>query len=463
VTRNLSFRAAWLAAIPTLLWSTPASAHALHGDVDAPLPFVAYILGAAAAVALSFLFVGISDDRPEPERPPGRLRTLPQAVRLLLRLVGLGAWLWVLAQTIVGGQSDAEVASLVLWVFGWVGLALVSSLVGPAWSWLDPFTTLRDIGAALVRRLGLRLPGRAPWHRRTEAWPAVMFMGFFVWLELASPFDTGRELGIVLVGYTLVTLGGMAWYGSARWRAHGEVFSIWLGLLGRLAPWGLEGPASEGRVRRRPFGSALGRSRWTVSLLVVVALATGSVIWDGLSQTQPYYDLVGDPDGVIDSVLLFGFLALLSGLVVLVARDVGLAAMGAGLVPVAVGYLVAHYLTWLLVEGQRIVVAASDPLQQGWDLFGTARWEPNDEWLATSVVWTMQVTAVVLGHVVGAWLGHGEIRRSRAAGATVRQWPLAALMIGLTVLALWSLGQNLVFVEELPVSSAPAEKGWLSR
>ena len=29
------------------------------------------------------------------------------------------------------------------------------------------------------------------------------------------------------------------------------------------------------------------------------------------------------------------------------------------------------------------------------------------------------------------------------------QWPLAALMIALTVLALWSLGQNLVFVSEM--------------
>lgn len=122
--------------------------------------------------------------------------------------------------------------------------------------------------------------------------------------------------------------------------------------------------------------------------------------------------------------------------------------MGAGLVPVAVGYLVAHYLTYLLVEGQRLAVALSDPLQQGWDLFGTVGWEPRDDWLATSLVWTLQVTAVVLGHVVGAWLGHTAIRRESATGRHVSQWPLAALMIGLTVLALWSLGQNLVFVAE---------------
>ena len=65
----------------------------------------------------------------------------------------------------------------------------------------------------------------------------------------------------------------------------------------------------------------------------------------------------------------------------------------------------------------------------------------------------------MLGHVTGAWLGHGAVRREREAGEQVSQWPLAALMIGLTVLALWSLGQNLVFVSEM----GPAVTSWSSR
>jgi hypothetical protein len=54
--------------------------------------------------------------------------------------------------------------------------------------------------------------------------------------------------------------------------------------------------------------------------------------------------------------------------------------------------------------------------------------------------------------VVGAWLGHRSIRRSRASGEAVSQWPLAVLMIGLTVLTLWSLGQNLAF-ETAPIEA----------
>jgi hypothetical protein len=159
---------------------------------------------------------------------------------------------------------------------------------------------------------------------------------------------------------------------------------------------------------------------------------------------------------VIETALLLGFLGLLTSLVLLVARRVGLTAVGAGLVPVAVGYLVAHYLTFLLTEGQRIVVALSDPLQQGWDLWGTVQFEPREDLFAGSLVWTLQVSAVVIGHVVGAWFGHSAVRRSRSEGESVSQWPLAALMIAMTVLALWSLGQNLVFVSEVTPALAAA-------
>ncbi|MEX1344945.1 MAG: hypothetical protein AB1Z63_09765 [Candidatus Limnocylindrales bacterium] len=446
--RTRTLRVALSAVVLLLLAAAPASAHTLSGDVDAPLPFAAYLAGAAIAVALSFVFVAFGDDRPAPEPRPGRVRTIWRPLRWTLRLLGLLAWAWVVAQAIAGGTSDAEVASLILWVYGWIGLALVSALLGPVWAWLDPFTTLYDLIAAIMRPTGLHLPGRAPWHPRTQAWPAAIFMGFFVWLELSSPFDDGRELGFVLIGYTVITLVGMAWYGKHRWRTHGEVYSVWFGLLGRLAPYGLLGRRRDGQVQRRPFGHALTHEPWSASLLAVVAVAVASVIWDGVSQTQPFYDVFGEPHPVLDTMMLLGFLVLMAVLFIGVGRRVGYVAMGAGLVPVAVGYLVAHYLTFLLVEGQRIVVALSDPFQQGWDLFGTVTYEPSGDFLSASVVWTMQVIAVVLGHVVGAWLGHAAVRERRRTGEATSQWPLAALMIGLTVVALWSLGQNLVFVAE---------------
>ncbi len=83
-----------------------------------------------------------------------------------------------------------------------------------------------------------------------------------------------------------------------------------------------------------------------------------------------------------------------------------MAATAAGLLPIAVGYLIAHYLTYLLIDGQRIVIAMSDPFQRGWNLFDTVFFEPSGAWLPPGLVWTAQLAAVVGGHMLGAWGGH---------------------------------------------------------
>jgi hypothetical protein len=131
---------------------------------------------------------------------------------------------------------------------------------------------------------------------------------------------------------------------------------------------------------------------------------------------------------------------------------VGVASTGAGLLPIAIGYLVAHYLTYLLYDGQRIVIAISDPLQQGSDLFGTAFFQPL-AFLPPGLVWTIQLVAVVGGHMIGAWGGHVVAARTTALGdLRLRMVPLAVVMVALTTITLWSLGQSIV----QPPQSTPA-------
>jgi hypothetical protein len=102
-----------------------------------------------------------------------------------------------------------------------------------------------------------------------------------------------------------------------------------------------------------------------------------SIIFDGLSQTETFFNLFGAPGIPGRTLLLFGFLGIVVVLAFVVARTIGLRATGAGLLPIALGYLVAHYLTYLLIDGQRILIAISDPLQKGWNLFGTAFHTPT--------------------------------------------------------------------------------------
>jgi hypothetical protein len=450
------------ALLALLVLPGDALGHQLTGLFESPIPLPVYLAGAAAAVALSFAVVFLRDVPGFGAGEPG-VRRVPRPVRLGLRALGIAAVTWIVAQAVVGGTSEADVSGLFLWTYGWVGLAFVAAFIGPAWSWLDPFTTIHDAGAALLRRVGVRGWTPAQYPVRLGRWPAVAGFALIVWLELAVTGGAGGRTLVAGFGvYLVITLLGMAQFGRDAWRTHGEVFTVWFGLLGRIAPFALAGTPEEGRVRRRPFGAGLLEPGWTPADVALAAMGVVSVLYDGLSQTQLWFDLVGLP-GLPGTTLtlaafLLGAAALALGVARLVGspplgRRAGIAAVGAGLVPIAVGYIAGHYLTALLVDGQRILVAVSDPLQQGWDLLGTAFFEPDSSFLVPGIVWAIQLGAVVGGHMLGAVSGHlAAVAGRHGAGVPpdelralrLRQLPLAAFMVALTVTTLWSLGQAIV-------------------
>lgn len=494
-----------LGLVALLVLPASASAHAVTGRYESPLPLAAYLGGAALAVALSFAIVILRSSPAaaatrggSAHSTTGRLVRVPGSLRFALRALGLVALLWVVAQGIAGGTaSDADASSLFLWTYGWVGLPILSALIAPAWEWLDPFGTLNDAGRIVVRRLRLPTWQTVPYPESLGHWPAVGALVVFVWLELVyTSARGGRVLALAVVVYAAWTLLMMAQFGRTAWRRHGEVFTVCFGILNRLASVA-PNDESTAVLRTRRFGAGLLEATWTRSELALVAVATGGILFDGLSQTQAWFDLFGVPPLVAATVQLLVFLAFITALVMLVGRAVGTRAMAAGLVPIAFGYLVAHYFTALVFDGQRIVTVTSDPFNAGWDLLGNASFEPNETWLPFGIIWAIQLVAVVGGHICGAVTGHraaisegepvadrvaasgtagakstgvggggaaakgtGVGRRGPWADVRVRQVPLAVLMVFLTTLTLWSLGQNLVHtVGEARVTTQDAARG----
>jgi hypothetical protein len=450
-----------VAATALLLLVAPAAvlAHSLDATYQSRLPLAVYVAGAAVTVGLSFIFVLVRDVRAEAPPEPTEGRLPPAPVRYALRALGLLGWLWIVAQGVLGGSSDAEVATLFIWVFGWVGIAMVSCILGPVvWHFLDPFSTLHDIGAAVIRRLGIEPWELAEYPARLGRWPAVIGFVVVVWLELV--IDAGPEvLFIVLVGYTALTLAMMAQFGRDTWRANAEVFTVWFRLLGRLGAYRLID--EDGRVAQRSFMSGLLEGAFDRFDVVLVALGVGSILYDGLSQTQIWFETFGRPPLPSETLLILGFLGLIVAAALVVTRVVGDAATAAGLLPIAAGYLFAHYITYVLIDGQRIVIALSDPFQRGWDLLGFAFHEPSGDFLPPGLVWTAQLAAVVGGHMLGAWAGHVVAAKDAPEGmssASVRrrQVPLAVVMVALTTLTLWSLGQAIVVTPDEDAASTEA-------
>lgn len=436
-----------------LLAPSVALGHTINDRYQAPLPLIIYVAGAALAVAMSFAFVILRNSPPPSDRVEAAPWTVPRRFRGLLSAMGLVAWIWIVVQTLAGGAGDGDVASLFLWVYGWVGLALVSALIGPAWSWIDPFTSLHRLLGSLGARLGISGGEASEYPKRLGRWPAVAGFVIVIWIELVAHVDGGRTLGLLLIAYTFITLAGMSYFGREVWRRHGEIFSVWFGLLGRLAPFVLAGEPEEGRIKRRPFASGLLEGGWSTDQVVMVVLGAGAIIFDGLSQTQLYFNLFGSialPQAVRDTFVVTGFLGGLVLVVLLMARRLGTGALGTGLLPVAVGYLIAHYLTYVLIDGQRIVAALNDPLLRGDNLlpFDLGFYQPTPL-LPPALLWSIQLAAVVGGHIVGAWAGHAALADEGGRAEVARQLPLATLMVVLTSVTLWSLGQAVL----VPVST----------
>jgi hypothetical protein len=269
-------------------------------------------------------------------------------------------------------------------------------------------------------------------------------------------------LATAILGYTILTLVAQAVYGVETWTERGEAFAVYFNLFARLSIF----ETRDGVVGvRRPLGGlpSLERMPGTIAFTTVMI---GTVSFDGLSQGSLWQDL---STGVVDTLSFMnpldasrvaGTLGLLLGVVV-IAGFYRLGIEGArtvspmltrerlesgfvhSLIPIAAVYVAAHYLTFLIFEGQSITYLASDPFNQGWDLFGTVNSGIDYTVFPQESTWYVQVAVVVLGHVAALALAHDRalvLFEDNRLAVRSQYWMLG-VMVGFTSLALWLLAQ----------------------
>ncbi len=394
-------------------------AHGIGTAADLPLPLDLVLQAGAAAVLVSFLGVAVMRRRPGaggPAVPASSLVDTPW-LRGSLRAVALVVAGSVVVTAFWGPPAPDNPAPYALYAWLWVGLVPASLLLGPVWSVVNP---LRTLHAALVR-LGLPPEGLRP-GPADDLWPAAGTLLAFVWLELVAPHrDTPAVVGTFLLAYAAVQLGGAVWRGPG-WFARGDAFEVYSTLIGQLAPFTRRG----GRPALRNPLPALAAAPSTPGLAAFVAVWWGSTVVDGVSSSTVWAAVVqrtGAPV-LLGSVLLVAVCVAVAASIVVVARAGDVAPT---LVPIATGYTVAHYFSLLVIEGGRsftLLVAS-----------GSAPWRP-----APVVVATVQVGAVLLGHVAGVVAAHDRVLAGTAhptLGERIAdELPLVLVMVGYTLVGL---------------------------
>ncbi|MDJ0385377.1 hypothetical protein [Streptomyces sp. G-G2] len=415
-------------------------AHGIGSQHDLPIsPFYAFA-GAFAALFVSFLALGLlwSTSRFRGDRSGRPLPTAVQRVadapttRTALRVLGLAAALFVLSHLLFGPDDPARnPAPGAVYVLLWVGLVPASLLLGPAWRLLNPLRTLHR----LLHRLRPARPV-PPVHllpSRLGLWPAAIGLFGFTWLELVSPDPASRTtLLIALAVYATVQLGLAARFGES-WFAEGDPFEAYSTLLARFSPLGRR---NDGRlVLRNPF-HGLDATPERPGLVATVCVLLGSTAYDGFSDSPSWINTIQtSPLGRTPAAALglLGSITLVAALYCLCAAATRLVsgplpspltAFAHSLLPIALGYLTAHYFSLFVTESSRTVIIAggadhvpapAPPLDPG----GLA---------------ALQVVAVVTGHVLGVVSAHDRsVRLFPPARAVAGQLPLLTLMITYTI------------------------------
>ena len=434
-------------------------AHGIGGVKDLPVPAWLFYYGGAVVLVLSFVALGALWKRPllaqAPRREWAEIRR--RALRIVLGALGFGLFAVVTAAALFGqNESGTNLAPTFVYIVFWLGMPLLVVLFGNVWPALNPWKAAADAVAALVH--GWRPPFEYP--QRLGRWPAaVLLLGFaaleLAWYDPSSP----HTIAIAIVVYSWITWLGMAAFGRDAWLRGGEAFTVYLWLLSRIAPLAVRGRKL---VLRWPFTGLAGDEHVPGSL-AMVAVMLGSVAFDGFSRTTWWQNrLFSVQSPHIDSphvADLIGTGLNLCGLVVAVLVVAGsyLAAVRIAqsfggrplrdsfllsLVPIAFAYLVAHYFSLFVLQGQVVPRLLSDPFGHGWDLFGTAGVRPDFTIIKPRTIWYVQVGALVVGHVIGLAVAHDRaISLFRPRTAVRTQYAMLGLMVLYTVGGMWILSR----------------------
>jgi hypothetical protein len=437
-----------------LLAAVPA--HGIGSREDLPLPLGWAVAGAAAAVVASFVLLGLLWREPRLDAasagrplPAGLARLLDApAFRRVLTALGLVAAGWTLLALVAGTDDTRNPVPWVVYVLLWVGVVPVSVLLGPVWRQLNPVRALHGLlnrAAGLDPRVGVRpLPAGVGW------WPAAVGLLAFAWLELVSDDPASlTTLRTAIALYVTLHLLAAFVYGS-RWFDRGDAFEAWSGLYGRIAPLGRR---TDGVLVLRAPLVGLDAVRPAPGLVATVIAMLAATAYDGLSGSSAWARLVQENGwnrqlagtlGLLGTALVLGavFVACctVAGRVGGIGGREASALFAPSVVPVALGYVVAHYWSFLAVEGQRAFIRLSDPLGTGADWLGTGDLQVSYALATPTIVANVQVLAIVAGHVLGVVVAHDRaVRLFPRARAVAGQLPLLVLMVALTCLGLFLL------------------------
>lgn len=441
-----------LALVGVVASGDPVAAHVggLSGGAETgTVPSWLTVGTGGVLVGVSFLFTSFMTDHDLVRRINGLGVSLPAlpSVRTVAvwgaRVAGVVVLGLVVATGFVGPREPvSNFAILVVWSGWWAGYAMSVYLVGNTWRALNPWRTL-----------ALLLPGRGrrSYPDRAGSWPAVVGLLGFVSIEVVSPLaEDARLLAGLVVAYTAVTLVGAWAYGVDTWFERADPVARVFHFYGLVAPFrrtddGVELGLPVTRLVEYRLADRPGETAFVVGLL-------WATTFDGLVTTAAWATVVewpvsaGAPPVLVYLATMVAGFGLFLGVYRLAACKsrawadsyvtAGFVArwFAPSLVPIAVGYHLAHYLSYFLTLTPVLAAAIASPF--------TAAANPV---VVVLPGWfgIVQMGFVLVGHMLAVWVAHslafdlfpGVLQPIRS------QYSFVVVMIFYTTVSLWVVVQ----------------------
>ncbi len=451
----------WLLGLLLAVWvlttTQAAAAHGTGSRTDLPLPAWQMAWAAAFSVIISFVALGTFWDKPRlAAAATGRriVSLLSPSARLVkgaCKLIGVAALALVISAAWWGKPTPAvNIAPTAFLIWFWVGLQLVSVLVGDVWSAFNPYRTIADAAASLKARIA-NTPMSAETHGaggRYVGWVAVGAIAAYLWFELAyHSTDSPRSVAVFLTGYSAVMLAGAGVFGRG-WVRSADGFAVLFGKISLIAPVYRD---DSGDLRLRTPLSGLTTLRGGLYSAAFILTVLGATTFDGFTRSSIWLDLAGDLTGwesaYMSTLGLAVIIALVAMLYMLAVKAMAVVtgdsirdlaeAFAPTLVPIVVAYAFAHYFSALLLDGQLLINLLSDPFGHGWDLFGTRDYAINWTLVSPAEIAWVQAVSIALGHVAAVAAAHDlAIDRYERETALRSQYPMLAVMVAYTVIGL---------------------------
>lgn len=437
-----------MSADPSRALETATLAHGLGARTDLPVPVEIAMLAGGFAVFVSFAvllalwtkprLLGETAGRPLPAAIATGVDSA--ALRSVLKVAGLLAFAAFLGVAWLGpAGADLNPAPTWFYVWFWVGLVPVSVLFGPVYRIANPLRTAATALHQVIPRVSAD-PARI--LDRLRYTPAIVGLIAFLWLELVSPERADAQVVATFVTlYAVIHIAAGAWFGP-RWFDQGDGFEVYFCLLARMAPIGRR---SDGQlVLRNPLdGLLVGPKGRGLTTLILVLL--GSTAFDGVTRQGFWKDLDEAAKATEWSTVASTILGTL-GLVATIAIIGGFYAASVwasqrflrpnlsgdpyglyvhSLIPIMIGYTVAHYFSFALFQGQVGYLLLLDNGQV------------NYTFIPTVAIAIVQVAAIVVGHILAIISAHDRaIGVLRPGFEKIGQMPALSLMISYTMVGI---------------------------